>query len=150
MIRFKLGLLLIAVSVFVLPARGDDAKKDLEKLQGTWEVSEMIVNGKLVPKERREGVKVVFSGDKMSLVPTKGEEKKEFTIKIDPAKTPKTIDTTALDGTYKGQTNPGIYQLDGDTLKLCLPNKTTKDRPKEFASAEDSYLAVMTLKKAKK
>ena len=38
--------------------------------------------------------------------------------KLDPSKKPKAIDITQLSG--KGETIPGIYSIDGDTLKICM------------------------------
>jgi uncharacterized protein (TIGR03067 family) len=57
---------------------------------------------------------------------------------------------TALDGGFKGKTNLGLYQLEGDTLKLCMPNEPTEERPTKLASPEGSDLILMTLKKRKR
>src|SRR5207247_10509674 len=48
------------------------------------------------------------------------------------------------------KTNPAIYELDGDELKLCMSNEPgTNKRPAELASKEGSKLLLMTFKRAK-
>ena len=42
-----------------------------------------------------------------------------YTYKLDASKKPAQIDLTITDGGLKGQTFPAIFQLDGDTLKVC-------------------------------
>ena len=143
----------------VIPAaalRGEDAQKDLDKLQGTWDVTSMERNGKAAPKDFVEKITVTFKGDKMvmdgPLATAKGEEpvKPEFTVKLDPSKKPNALDTTALNGKFKGKTQLGIYKLEGDELKICLPNQEAKERPSDFKSPEGSDLVVMILKKSRK
>jgi uncharacterized protein (TIGR03067 family) len=61
-----------------------------------------------------------------------------------------TIDLLIDDGPEdaKGKTSKGIYKIDGEKLTLCV-SAPGKDRPKEFAQAEDAaYL--FELKKQKK
>jgi uncharacterized protein (TIGR03067 family) len=137
-----LGLLLGA------DAPKDDAKKDKEKLQGTWKAVTVEGGGKL--QDQAEEHRLIFSGDEFSI--KKGEEtmiKGKF--KIDTSKKPKEIDMDFIEAkrdNLKGKTTLGIYELDGDTLKWCW-NKPGGERPKEFSSqATDAHLLV-TLKREK-
>ena len=50
---------------------------------------------------------------------------------------PKTIEFTFLDGALKGKKRHGIYELSGDTLKLCY-GPSDKPRPTAFASPAGS------------
>ena len=50
---------------------------------------------------------------------------------------------------YKGKTALGIYELEGDTLKLCY-SQPGKDRPKEFTAAKGSGQAMSVWKRDKK
>ena len=52
------------------------------------------------------------------------------------------------EGPEKGNTSLGIYQLEGDDLKLCL-TITAKDRPAEFAAKPKSGLGIEVLKREK-
>jgi uncharacterized protein (TIGR03067 family) len=140
----------IGVGAFLLAAftaaQADDAKTELEKLQGKWEVTAVVFDG--TTTDNLKGVKGVFDKDKLSLIGDEG--KREFSIKLDPTKKPKAIDMTALDGDCKDKTNPAIYQLEGDMLRLCMFNEpgNTK-RPTELASKEGSKLLLMTFKRSK-
>lgn len=49
----------------------------------------------------------------------------------------RTIDFTFVDGALKGQKRHGIYELTGDTLKLCY-GPTDKPRPASFTSPAGS------------
>ena len=59
------------------------------------------------------------------------------TYKIDPAANPKAMETTASTGPYKDKPLLGIYELDGDSLKICYA-APGKDRPTEFNSKAGS------------
>jgi uncharacterized protein (TIGR03067 family) len=145
------ALVILATLQLAAEPRPEDAVKQEEmKLAGTWELTEAVGGGKPAPPGKVKGVTAVFSGGKMSLVLPGDEPKREFTFKLDPAATPKAIDLTALDGGFKGKTNPAIYQLEGDTLKLCMRNEPTKERPAKLASPEGSDLILMTFKKRKR
>jgi uncharacterized protein (TIGR03067 family) len=132
-------------------AQPDDAKKELEKLQGTWEIIEVVNSGHVIPPEKLEGGQVVFKGDEMTLKEgSDDKDPRKFRIKLDPSQNPKAIDATALNRAYKGSVSPAIYRLEGDTLKLCSPNSPdTKERPKELKSEEGLKVVLLTLKRLK-
>lgn len=140
-----LALTLLAAAVHA----ADDAKTDLNGLQGKWEVTEFVQNGKPAPEKVTKAVTITFKGDKMRLVGPGGIGEREFTVKLDPEKDPKAIDLTALDGDFKGMTSPAIYELKGKQLKFCMSNRTTTERPKEFKSEEGSSLGLFVLKRGK-
>ena len=74
------------------------------------------------------------------------------TFKVDPSKKPKEIDMKITEdetGKHKGKTAQGIYALDGDTLKWCVAEPGTTERPKEFAAPADTKLMFITLKREK-
>jgi hypothetical protein len=65
-----------------------------------------------------------------------------LTYRLDPTKTPKLIDLEMA-----GVTFHGIYQLDGDTLKICVNWKKGSNRPAELAMKADSGGIVNTLRR---
>ena len=91
-------------------------------------------------------MRLEFKGNKV--IPSRGEGKTEdpaeFTL--DSKAKPKAIDIKPPKGSEKLVL--GIYELDGDTLKICF-NEDAK-RPKEFASAEGSRTVLLILKREKK
>jgi uncharacterized protein (TIGR03067 family) len=73
-------------------------------------------------------------------------------IKLDTTTSPKSIDLISIDHpSGKTFTEVGIYEWDGETLRLCMDN-TGKERPKEFkspAGKEQIYLSVLKKRKEK-
>jgi len=148
--------LLLAVVIPAAALRGQDAQKDLDKLQGTWVLTAMEKNGKAAPEYVVGKLTVTFKGETMvmdgPLAAAKGDEpvKPEFTVKLDPSKKPKAMDATPLNGKFKGKTLLGICPHGRQVLKICLPKQGDKERPSDFKSPEGSDLAFMTFKRSKK
>jgi uncharacterized protein (TIGR03067 family) len=129
--------------------KGDDAKKEKEKLQGAWRAESAEQGGK-VQADANEHL-LVFEGDNFSI--KRGDQviiKGTFTL--DPSKKPKAIDMKITEGRReedKDKTVHGIYELEKDTLKWCTAEPGNKERPKEFATKEGTRLLFVTLKKEK-
>jgi uncharacterized protein (TIGR03067 family) len=71
------------------------------------------------------------------------------TQKLDPCKSPKTIDVTMVEDPYKGTVMLGICQIDADTRKVCF-DPEGKQRPTEFKRAPGSKNFVNVHKRVKK
>ncbi len=130
---------------------GGDTAKDWQKLKGNWEAVEIVMDGKVAPVDEGKAVKLTFAGaDRMTFVGSKDIGKHEYGVKLDASKKPKAIDLKAVSGEGKGDVVRGIYQLEGDTLKLCLASDPKiSDRPSEFASKKGSKVFMYTFKRAK-
>jgi hypothetical protein len=124
---------MIRAAVLVLTAglslaAGDGNKEHLDmeyaKLEGTWHVLSLEVDGMKIPKETIKESKLIIKG-------------KEFTMKEKIA---------TYKGTFSIDTSLGIYELDGDDLKLCL-SVTTKERPTEFSARPKSGHGFEVLKR---
>lgn len=131
--------------VSYLPA--DDAAKggDRERLQGAWTVVAAEREGK--PSDRSNGDRLVFEGDQFILKTQKGEMK--GTYKLNPSASPKTIDMAMAEGPQKDKTAEGIYSLQGGTLKICLADAATKQRPTTFLTKPGSRQTLFELKREK-
>jgi uncharacterized protein (TIGR03067 family) len=139
------ALALVAAMVAVAADNKEEAaKKDLDHLQGAWQMQSGIQAGVEAQAEAVAKVKMTFKGNKVTL--GGGPQTQEATITLDASKMPATIDMT-LD--KPDRTLQGIYQLEGDTMKLCLGRPGTA-RPKEFASKEGSEATLMIFKREKK
>jgi uncharacterized protein (TIGR03067 family) len=119
---------------------------ETDKLQGTWKVVSLERDGKAAPDEAiREQDPWIIKGDKIVM----DEKAKDgtSTYKVDPAKTPKTIDVASHDRGVKSV--PGIYSVEGDTLKVCLSSPANKERPTEFSAKEGSKASLYVLERQK-
>ena len=164
--RLKRAIAVVLILCFVATAStflvfqttaGQDEKKpprsvsDQDKLQGTWRIVEVIVDGQPARRNQpTEEANMVVQGDQMTIVALpEGKKVKEFRFKIDPAKMPKAIDLSVPTDQAKGKTGHGIYELEGDQWKLFFPqvDNEAKERPMSFKSEGGSRLVLMTLKR---
>jgi uncharacterized protein (TIGR03067 family) len=129
-------LLLVGLSVATLGPAGaaDDkaVKKDMDLLQGEWSMVSGSADGQPMPAELLKQMKRVCKGDEATTTMA-GQVYLKAKIKIDPSKTPKTIDYQMTDGFTKGKTQLGIYEVEGDTFKACF-GKPGAERPADFTS----------------
>jgi uncharacterized protein (TIGR03067 family) len=112
-------------------------------LEGQWKVVSVTKNG-TVDATWTDAVRE-HTGDKYTMAKGGGKSV-TGTFKIDAAK--KTIDTMPGEGTYKGKTLLGIYELEGNTLKICFA-EPGKDRPTKIATSPDSGTTVAIYTKVK-
>ena len=59
------------------------------------------------------------------------------------------VDVTHSTGGRKGRTTKAIYELDGDTLKVCY-SFLAEERPTEFAGKADRKSFLLVYKRVKK
>jgi RNA polymerase sigma-70 factor (ECF subfamily) len=127
------------------PAQPSKIKSDVEKLQGTWSLVTLEMNGLAVQDNPLiQGAKIIVKGDTFTTVSMGATY--NGTFKVDATKSPKTIDMTYADGPEKGNTSLAIYELEGDAWKLCIA-LTGKERPREFAARAGTNHALETLKR---
>jgi uncharacterized protein (TIGR03067 family) len=121
---------------------------DLEKMQGRWAITAAESNGKRDPEENLKGLTVTFEGNRYTV--RKGDKVLQSgTQKLDPTKTPRQVDITAAGDGGKSATRLGIYELKGDTLRVCFA-APGKERPREFKTTPDSGRYLNVAKRLKK
>jgi uncharacterized protein (TIGR03067 family) len=126
-------------------ALAQDAKKDMDALQGAWKVVDYKGPEEAFAKEFKSKGKIVFEGDKMTILI--GDVKfGEATYRLDGAKKPKHIDVITTDGCGKDKIVLGIYALDGDKLTM-FSHDDEKLRPKDFAYKSGEAGGLVTLKR---
>jgi uncharacterized protein (TIGR03067 family) len=158
---------LFALAAALMVAAGgpkkDVSREDAKRFQGTWAVVSVEVNGK--PGETFAGTMKVVGG-KYTFYSKKGKKQEEMHYRLDATRNPKTIDFTRESNPYKpgnrGDGNrsaaspylsrpymQGIYELKGDTLRLCL-RAPHKGRPRAFTSRGQLFITLKRVKRERK
>lgn len=134
--------MLLSCSLLVIGGR----VKDDDSIQGVWLPAAAELAGKPFPDEVRKTIKLEIKDGKYTV--TVGKALDQGTIKLNPTAKPKELDITGTDGPNKGRTILGIYEREGDTLRICY-DLSGKGRPTEFKSTEGSQLFLVTYKQNK-
>jgi uncharacterized protein (TIGR03067 family) len=143
-----MGILITGLVLPTTAGEKDDAvARDMKLLEGNWSLHSFATNGKEVPAETIQNIKLTIKGNRYLV--DFGKQKMELTFKIDPSKKPKAIDLINVKDDKKTVTL-GIYEISTDTLKMCRGTESGQDRPTEFAAKEGSKLAVAVYKRDKK
>lgn len=124
-----------------------DAKKDLDRLQGTWVMVGLEVNGETVPEKKIAGTTLVIRDDRY-IVKVK-DTTHETTFKLFPDKDPKAIDMYFPNGPELPRLSKGLYRLDGDTLEICRHQAPGEERPTQIGTRPDTNLFIVTWKRQK-
>jgi uncharacterized protein (TIGR03067 family) len=136
--KFLKRYILLALATFVLTAgaapREATEADDLKKMQGDWMVVSMTANGMRYPDEEAQALFRTIEGNNYQI----SRYSKPFakgTFKIDPAATPKTIDSSPA--TDPSKPLLGIYEFEGENLKVCNA-QPGKPRPSDFEAKAGS------------
>jgi uncharacterized protein (TIGR03067 family) len=131
------------VSILCLGIVGLVQAEGEDKLEGKWVIVSAERDGK-ADESMKDTIRE-HKGNKYTMTSKNGKSF-EGTMKLDTKA--KTIDFTPSGGTYKDKTLLGIFELEGDTLKIAFA-EPGKDRPKEFASKPGSGVVLAVHKRAK-
>jgi uncharacterized protein (TIGR03067 family) len=113
------GKLLLVLGLCLLPGADapEEARDELKRLQGTWVMAALEIDGRPVPEDQLRDTTLAIRGDKY-IVKSKGKTY-ETTFTLDPGPSPQAIDLSFPDGTNAPKKGARIYQLEGDTFTLC-------------------------------
>lgn len=155
------SLIIVALTTLAGCSAKDHVGKEEDKqLEGTWKVISITSgDGGEAPQEMLRDMIVSIEGEKWKTF--SGGRASEESIKLDPAKNPKSIDLTRTpivgvisDGKnqnrpeVKPEILPGIFDLDGDRLRICLANPGAK-RPTQIPDKKQEGLVVLVLERDK-
>ena len=112
---------------------------DHKNIIGTWRLTSVEDSGRVVPQDQLNEVTFLITETK--LISKIAGRKSESTYELRPSRNPKEIELTEA-----GVTKPGIYELKGDTLRLCV-SQGDKERPVTFRTHPDSQKIVFRLKR---
>lgn len=131
----------LALVALLFVAADDPNKADLDALQGTWQAVSAEASGEKLPAEGLKQFMLVFDGKKI-----KAPGNRVSTFELETDKKPKVIVLTPQDGPQKGKAQRGIYELDKDSLKLCI-NNVKQEAAKEFATKKGDGFTLFVLKR---
>jgi uncharacterized protein (TIGR03067 family) len=147
----------LCVPALMVALAADDATKDLAALQGTWTMVTAEDGGEKVSQERVAKIRVVIKESTITIQEEKasGTANERATFKLNSATTPKSMDMTSTrseNGVFKVAAKPcfAIYEMDGDSLKICWNNNPGGERPARFASEPKSNVTLFVLKRPNK
>jgi uncharacterized protein (TIGR03067 family) len=120
------------------------ARKELAALEGTWTMVSLEVEGQEVSEDRLGSELVIKDG---KYIVTTRDVRTETRLALDPTQKPKHIDMVFAEGTNKDKPHRGIYQLEGDTLKICRSIDPEFPRPREFATSPGTGLFLVVWKR---
>jgi uncharacterized protein (TIGR03067 family) len=148
LIAAAVGLALLLHADAQEEKKGKD--KGLDALKGTWTAKTLERGGQAVPDDdlKELQMQLIFDGDKYT-ERIRGKVNEEGTIKIDTSKKPHTIDLMIRTGNDAGKLQVCIYEIKGDTLKMCLALPGDKERPTEFTSPDGQTRANVVFQRAK-
>jgi uncharacterized protein (TIGR03067 family) len=123
---------------------------DLKEIQGNWKAVSMKVNGMELPNDGGPNINDLRWEVRAGTITSQMFGfTTQFVYQLDPARKCKTIDLRPVDpnGRSMGETEPGVYELNGDTLTICKPVEPNRTRPTEVESKPDSGTMVMVFKR---
>jgi uncharacterized protein (TIGR03067 family) len=136
-----LAIVSLLAAVRPQAAEGDAKEKAVEKdllaLKGTWRLSFRQEDGKEDSKNWIKDVIATTDGSGKMSVRRGDKVLGEGSVKLDPTTKPKSVDVTFTEGRYKGKTCLGIYEIEGDTFRVCCA-RPGDERPAAFSSEAGS------------
>lgn len=122
---------------------------DWKELQGTWKVVDLEASGQSAPGSAFKDKYMVIRGDRITRIGNLGVvepfvDARDF--RINPTASPKTLDISKSDDGEFTEFSPSIYELTGDTLRLCFAQQSELPRPTSFDTEGTRYFC-FTLKR---
>lgn len=140
----KLLLLLLIVG-WLSPAPSKD-QDDQRMIEGTWTLEAAELGGRKLPDEGLKGTSLIVTDGRYTYLNDHGIYK---LVPAENPKAPKAMDVSGTDGPNKGKTFLAIYEVAGDTLKICY-DLEGKVRPSKFAPRAGTRQFLAIYKRAKK
>ena len=146
--RFVLTAL-VGFGVAGLALADTKADKSSADLQGRWKITKGEEGGKALPPAHLKDDVLHIKGNKMTLVNKAAKETWVMTFKADPSSKPAKLSMKVVKGMGAGKSAQGIYELHGDTLKICYTPEG-KDAPTDFTTTEGGHQMLFVLQREKK
>jgi uncharacterized protein (TIGR03067 family) len=141
-------VLATSLTAFAVEESADQKAPDDQKtLQGDWIPVKAELGGKPMPEAVLKTISLKLVKNEYEVLVAGKPDKGTWTI--DPTAKPKGMKIIGVKGPNAGKTFPAIYELAGDTLRVCY-DLSGKKRPTEFKTKADTKLYLVTYQRKKK
>lgn len=135
--------LLLAMSLAALAA---EPTGDANAVQGTWSPTKAELGGRSMPDAVLKSISLKLDDGKYEVFV--GDEPDRGIYTVDSTSKPRGMTITGTQGPNAGKTFPAIFEVDGDTLRICY-DLSGKKRPTEFKSIAGTKLYLVTYRRKK-
>ena len=135
--------LTVAASLTAFAAEPPD---DAEAVQGSWTPAKADLGGQPVAEAVLKSISLKLDNGKYEVLV--GDKPDKGTYTLDSTSKPKSMTVSGTEGPNHGKTFPAIYELKGDTLRICYDLSGAK-RPTEFKSIPGTRLYLVTYNRKK-
>jgi steroid delta-isomerase-like uncharacterized protein len=126
--------------------RGPDShREELAKFQGEWVAVAFEDDGATTPEEHLGAVRLVIEGDRYRYTEPGGGFEGRY--RLDPTKRPREIDSILTTGEHRGKVAPGIYEIDGETHRVCFAPPGSERRPRALADTPGEGCRLYVMRK---
>jgi uncharacterized protein (TIGR03067 family) len=136
---------LLTVASLAVFAAEDSA--DFKALQGSWIPIKAELGGNPLPADVLKTITLNLTNQNYEVTIT-GEQSDYGTWTLDTAAKPKGMTIVATKGPNTGKTFPCIYEIKGDTFRVCYDLSGAK-RPTDFKTATGTKLYLVTYNRKK-
>jgi uncharacterized protein (TIGR03067 family) len=136
----------IFVFAALFGAIGADKPDDVKAIEGNWRPVRAELGGQPVPETVLKTIRLRLEGGKYEASVAGEADRGTYTLSS--SSNPRGMTVTGTDGPNKGKTFPSIYDLDGDTLRICYDLSGTK-RPTKFETVAGTRLYLVTYARVK-
>jgi uncharacterized protein (TIGR03067 family) len=127
-----------------LKGETSSSAEEIKKLQGVWNVIGAEANGDQVPQEDVTNIVVTITDSTYTAKLNEGTD--HGTFSIDVTAEPKQMDIHPKSGEDEGRTMRAIYEVKGDTLRVCYARQGGP-RPSAFDTSGDAGLLLINYKR---
>lgn len=135
--------LIVATSLNVFAA---DSFDDAKAVQGSWTLAKADLSGQPLAEAVMKSISLKLDNGKYEVFVGTSPDRGTYTL--DTASKPKGITVIGTEGPNQGKTFPAIYEIKGDTLRICYDLSGAK-RPAEFKSVAGTKLYLVTYHRKK-
>ena len=143
--RLLLSVLIVLAWTNINPSK-INAEENEKTIEGTWIPVSAEVGGQKLPDEALKGSKLVLKGGEYSYYNNAGVDKGTYRLLVVDGS--QAMDITGTEGPNKGKTFLTIYDLSGDSLKICY-DLLGKTRPKNFKTEPGTRQFLAQYRRAK-